>query len=64
MVVYVSKLNGELKNLNQNIDREVLFKTDDSAKYLQKTVTDLKSSIPNIKQESYIEGYEKGKKRK
>lgn len=59
--VYVSKLKGELKNLNQNIDREVLFKIDDSAKYLQKTVTDLKGSIPNIKKESYIEGYEKGK---
>jgi len=60
--VYVSKLKGKLENLNQNIDREVLFKTDDNAKYLQKTVTDLKSSIPNIKQESYLEGNEKGKK--
>jgi hypothetical protein len=60
--IYVSKLKGKLENLNLNIDREVLFKTDDSAKFLQKTVTDLKSSIPSIKQESYIEGYEKGKK--
>ena len=60
--VYVSKLKGKLENLNQNIDREVLFKADDSAKFLQKTVTDLKSSIPNIKQESFLEGHEKGKK--
>jgi len=59
--VYASNLKGKLENLNQNIDREVLFKADDSAKFLQKTVTELKSSIPNIKQESFLEGCEKGK---
>ena len=60
--VYVSKLKGKLDNLNQHIDREVLFKTDDSAKNLQKTVTDLKGNIPTLKQESYNEGFENGKK--
>lgn len=60
--VYISKLKGKLENLNQHIDREVLFKTDDSAKNLQKTVTDLKGNIPTIKQESYNEGFENGKK--
>lgn len=60
--VYVSKLKGKLENLNQHIDREVLFKTDDSAKNLQKTVSDLRGNIPTIKQESYNEGFENGKK--
>lgn len=60
--IYVSKLKGKLENLNQNIDREILFKIDDSAKNLQKTVTDLKGNIPTIKQESYNEGFENGKK--
>jgi hypothetical protein len=60
--IYVSKLRGKLENLNQNIDREVLFKTDDSAKNLQKTITDLKGNIPTIKQESYNEGFQNGKK--
>lgn len=60
--VYVSKLKGKLENLNQHIDREVLFKTDDSAKNLEKTITDLRGNIPSMKQESYNEGFTNGKK--
>lgn len=59
--VYVSKLKSKLENLNQNIDREVLFKTDDNAKSLQNSVTELKGSIPKEKQVSYLEGFENGK---
>jgi cell division protein ZapA (FtsZ GTPase activity inhibitor) len=59
--VYVSKLKSKLENLNQNIDREVLFKTDDNAKSLQNSVTELKGSIPKEKQVSYTEGFENGK---
>lgn len=59
--VYVSKLKSKLENLNLNIDREVLFKTDDSAKHLQNTLSELKGSIPKEKQLSYEEGYENGK---
>ncbi|MDR6967582.1 hypothetical protein J2X31_001594 [Flavobacterium arsenatis] len=59
---YVIKLKGKLENLNQNIDREVLFKVDDTSKNLQKTVVDLKGNIPTIKQESYNEGFENGKR--
>lgn len=59
--VYVSKLTGKLEYLNKNIEREVSFKTADGSKFLEKSFNDLKSNVPILQQESYLEGFNKGK---
>lgn len=59
--VYASKLKSKYENLNSNLDKELIVKSDSQTKDLLKTINELKASIPEIKQKSFTEGYDKAK---
>lgn len=66
--IYVTKLKGNYsnlqnnhQNLNMNLDKEIIIKGDENLKVLQNRITELQSSINQVKHESYIEGYDKAR---
>ena len=56
-----SNLENNYNNLNSNLDKEVVIKSDGTHKALQNTIADLKVQISDIKHTSFREGYDKAR---
>ncbi len=59
--IIFSKIKGKYDNLNSNLDKELIIKSDNNTKSLQNKINDLIASIPDLKAKSYDEGYDKAK---
>lgn len=49
-------LNHSHQNLNDNLDTEVIRKADQNVINLQKTISDLKTEIADVRHQSYLKG--------